>query len=363
MSTIPLAGRLAVVLFAALLGGSASGQDAQAVAPARLQIVQNVPDPALPAADVYVNEVRGPGLDDLPFLSATPYVEVEPGRVVSVVVAADTSTGVAGALALGAFVAESGVDYQAVIDGVADRFARGPDGQRTSVAVRVVRRGAPGITILAGGGRIRLAFHHGSPDTPAYRYDAYSYTGAGVFGFTAPYGSTVEVDYPGADVHYRASVPGHPRVDLHHERLDVHAGESALVMLSGFSDPGAAGGGPGLGFYVVRESGAVDPVDGFGVATDPAPPSADAGGAGVVSVAPNPARGAVALDVPGWRAPAAARLDVTDVQGRRVWTGSAVVGAGRPARVSVAGLPPGVYLVRVVADGGAVAQGRMVVVR
>lgn len=332
---------------------------AAAQAPARIQIIHNSPDPELATVDVYLNEVKTDRLDDVAFRTATPYLDIESGRVVSVVVAADTSQGVAGAFAVGAFVAESGTDYQVVIDGLLRpfEFDLEADPRSRALEARVIRRTPGRIQIGAGEHRIEMAFYHGSPDAPVFGYDVRSWTGSGIFGLSATYGSVTKASFPGSDVHYRFRMPNQPETDLDHDRLNVHAGQSALLMLSGFFSTDDGPERPALGYFVVREDGTVESVwgDAFSTPTEqrPASPVALA-----VTVAPNPARDRVVIAVPALFV--GARVEVFDVRGRRVLSerstnGSQVIETGQ--------WPMGVYTVRLTAETGQVATGRFTVAR
>ena len=358
LTALRVAGSPALATLAALLALPVAAQDP---APGRVQIVHNAPDPALATVDVYLNEVRAEGLDDFAFRTATPYLPVEPGRVVSVVVAADTSTGLGGALAVGAFVSESGVDHQVIVEGLAEpyAFAPNPGGATPRLTVRVLRRGPAGFRIEPGDPRIEMAFYHGSPDAPAYPYDVRSWTGAGIFGLHADYGSSVRASFPGADVHYRFTLPGQPRVDLDAERLDVHAGQSALLMLSGFYDPAQNRQGPALGLFVVHEDGAVASVwgDAYSTAAATTPvTSADHG----LTVSPNPVRDRAVLTL-ARPAGAGGTVEVFDAQGRRVLRAPAPPSG--PLAVATGGWPAGTYLVRVSTPDGPLASGRLTVAR
>jgi hypothetical protein len=346
--------RLALPLLALALGLPAAGQ-----APGRVQIIHNSPDPALATVDVYLNEVRTGALDDVAFRTATPYLEVEAGRVVSVVVAADTSTGLNGALAVGAFVSESGVDHQVIVDGLRRpyEFGLGTDASLRRLKVRVLRRGPGQIRIEDGGARIEMAFYHGSPDIPLFDYDIYSWTGAGVFGLGASYGSAVTASFPGSDVHYRFRISGQPETDLDHDRLGVHTGQSALLMLSGFFDSASTPERPALGYFVVREDGTVESVWGDAYST-PAEPHPFPTTALSVTVAPNPASDRAVVTVP--QLLVGALVEVFDTLGRRVLSERST---GASLTVRTGQWPTGLYTVRLTNGRGAVASGRFTVVR
>ena len=327
-----------------------------AQAPARVQIIHNAPDPALATVDVYLNETRTEALDDFAFRTATPYLPVEAGRVVTVVVAADTSTGIGRGLAVGAFVAEAGVDHQVIIEGLAQPFSfEGvPDPGSKRLAARVIRRGPANVQI-GGGARIEMAFTHGAPDMPSYGFDVRSWTGAGIFGLRAEYGDLTRASFPGSDVHYRFRMPGQPETDLDAVRMDVHAGQSALLMLSGFFDPQTAPDGRALGYFVVREDGAVESVWGDAYST-PGESRPEASGRSAVTVSPNPAtvRAAVELPEPG------SAVEVFDVRGRRMVTDRA---PGPRFQFETGQWPAGVYVVRVTSRDGAVSTARFTVTR
>ncbi len=327
-----------------------------AQAPGRVQIIHNSPDPALATVDVYLNEVKTERLDNLAFRTATPHLDVEAGRVVTVVVAADTSTGLAGAYAVGAFVAESGVDHQVVIDGLLQPYAfdLGAGAGERALRARVIRRAPGAVRIGAGQARIEMAFYHGSPDATAFGYDVRSWTGAGVFGLRADYGSVTRASFPGADVHYRFRMPGQPETDLDHTRLGVHAGQSALLMLSGFADASEPDR-PALSYVVVREDGTVASVWGDAYST-PLAPRPDV--AVAVSVAPNPATDRAVVTIP--TAFAGALVDAFDARGRRVLSARVT---GSMAVMDTQHWPAGTYALRLTSEAGAVATARFTVVR
>ena len=347
--------RLALLL-ALVLAVPVGAQDA---APARVQIVHNAPDPALAVVDVYLDEARDDALDDVAFRTATPFREVEPGGVVTVAVAPRSSSGVAGALAVGAFVADPGVDYHVVIEGVARPFdfAPNPDGRPTRLEVRVVRRGPARISIGGAPQRIELAFHAGVPDAPAYAYDVRSWTGAGVFGLTARYGDDTLASFSGDDVHYRVRLPGVDEFELTDDNLGVHAGDSALVVFSGFWDPVDNQNGPNLGFFVVREDGRMEAVD-LPVFATPAEAGAP-DEARALTLGPNPVSDRLAVTLPAPWASRQAQAEVLDVQGRVVLR----VPAAPRLSLDASALGPGTYVLRVVDGAEVLARRPFVVVR
>ena len=354
---------LTALLALAASAAPAAAQSLEA-APGRFQVLHNAPDPELARVDVYVNGVRLPGLDDLGFREGTPPVVVSPGTAVTVVVAADTSSGIEGALALGAFVAESGEDYYAVVEGLRwpYDFADSPDGRRAFLNVRVFRAGASfGLDTGDGVAQSAVALHHGSPDLGPYHYDLYTNSGSGLVNFGLGFGGVFRgVVFPTGDLNYRLRLPDVPEFVIG-GGLGVPAGEDALVFLSGFDRPAANQNGPGLGLFVLYESGEVRRL--WTPEAETPAEAAPASSGPAVAVYPNPVRGAATLII-GGADPLAATVEVLDVQGRTVRQERAVLGAGRTHRLDASALPAGVYTVRVTAEAdGAVSHVPFTVVR
>ena len=126
-------------------------------------------------------------------------------------------------------------------------------------------------------------------------------------------------------------------------------------MLSGFFDPETAPAGRALGYFVVREDGAVESVWGDAYST-PADDRPDAGERSLVTVSPNPVtdRATVALPEPG------STVEVFDVRGRRMVTHRE---PGDRLQIETGQWPAGVYVVRVARQDGTVSTARFTVAR
>jgi len=119
---------------------------------ARVQIIHNSPDPTV---DVYVNGTNT--LDDLPFRSATPFLDLPAGVPLSIDIAPSTSTSVADAIFTAVVTFDEGKTYVVTASGLV--------GDVNTPFTLIVDEDAR-ETSAAGISRVDISVLHGAPDAP-----------------------------------------------------------------------------------------------------------------------------------------------------------------------------------------------------
>lgn len=305
----------------------------------RLQALHNSEGLALETFDVFANGIRLPGADGLSFRKGTPFVDVEDGAQVTVVVRSRTVA--ADTLAVASYVAESGFDHRVLIEGT-----------REALVARVSRTRA--FFILGGGEpRVTIGVHNGSTGIGSFAYDAYATDGSGVVNFGANAGELpVHFSFPAGQYVIRVRLPGFPQRAYSAADFQVPPGETALFFASGsYAVPGAP-----FGLFVLTDSGAVVSLPLGGVASEPSPL------ADVMAAWPNPARSGLSVSVGALAAQPGARLEAFDARGRQVWAGPDGLAPGHVVRLEVSVWPAGRYVLRLRGTTGAAQQTSVVVV-
>ncbi|MBK7856081.1 MAG: DUF4397 domain-containing protein [Bacteroidetes bacterium] len=236
-------------LFAALANGTVV--QFPAVSAARLQVIHNAADPAAASVDVYVNGTLL--LDNFAFRTATPYVDVPAGVLLNIGVAPGTSTSVNDTLKNFQVTLANGGEYIAVANGVLNpaNFASNPDGESTAFTLFLqdqMREAA------VNAGDVDLRVVHGSSDAPTVDVLA----GAAVLVDNAAYNDiTGYLSVPAGS--YTLNVtPGNNNsviVASFSAPLTALAGESAVVLASGFLNPVANQNGAAFGLLAVLADG------------------------------------------------------------------------------------------------------------
>lgn len=225
-------------IFAALPDGTVVEFPEVAAPPqARLQIIHNSPSPVV---DIYVNGSLL--LDNFEFRTATPFIDVLAGVLLSVAVAPGNSTSVADALATFPVQFAADKTYIATASGIV--------GDLTTPFTLVVN--SDGRESAAVAGQVDVAVLHGSPGAPAVDVDAVFVADNVVanlaYGEFTPYLGLNAEKY---DLAVRAS--GDPNVVASY-RADLSglAGGAAYVFASGI-----LGGTPAFGLFAALPNGTV----------------------------------------------------------------------------------------------------------
>ena len=236
-------------LFAALANGTVV--QFPAVSAARLQVIHNAADPAAASVDVYVNGTLL--LDNFAFRTATPYVDVPASVLLNIGVAPGTSTSVNDTLKNFQVTLANGGEYIAVANGVLNpaNFAANPDGESTAFTLFLqdqMREAA------VNAGDVDLRVVHGSSDAPTVDVLA----GAAVLVDDAAYNDiTGYLSVPAGS--YTLNVtPGNNNsviVASFSAPLNALAGESAVVLASGFLNPVVNQNGAAFGLLAVLADG------------------------------------------------------------------------------------------------------------
>jgi hypothetical protein len=204
---------------------------------ARLQVIHNSPDPVV---DVYVNGVIT--LNDFAFRTATPFIDVPAGVLLTLSVAPASSTSVADAIANFDVTLDAGKTYVVAASGIVGNattpftlYANG-DARESAVA----------------GNKVDISILHGAPDAPNVDIDAVLLANNVVTDL--PYGTFtnyLSLDPGKYDFAIRAA--GSPGVVASY-RADLSglAGQSATVFASGLLS-----GTPGFGLYAALADGTV----------------------------------------------------------------------------------------------------------
>ncbi|MEZ4943578.1 MAG: DUF4397 domain-containing protein [Saprospiraceae bacterium] len=125
---------------------------------ARIQIIHNSPEPVV---DIYINDSKE--LDDFTFRTATPFIDVPAGLMLTVAVAPASSTSSADALATFPVMFDDGGTYVVMAAGVVGNMGA----TAFNLFVNPTAREA-----AADPANVDVAVFHGSPDAPAVDVDA-----------------------------------------------------------------------------------------------------------------------------------------------------------------------------------------------
>ncbi len=228
---------------------------------ARLQIVQNVSDPALAEADIYLNS--GLYLENFAFRNATVFNEVPAGQDLEIGIAPGMSASAEDIIKRFTVKLAAGESYVAIIQGVsnAERFAANPDSLDIGLSL-LVKGNVPKV-----GMRLRLAdvlLVHGVTDAPGVTVVAR--TDGPLIG---------DISYPlvkgmqfGASKGYFPIPPRIYTLEMNSSEDSTNiavfkadltglAGQSAVLFASGFLHPEMNQNGASLGLFAAMPNGQV----------------------------------------------------------------------------------------------------------
>ncbi len=132
----------------------------------KLQFINNCPDSAIDAVDVYINgELKFAGLG---FRKATTFMSVNASVPYAIAVAPKNSTNISQAIFTSSQVLTSGIGYYKVISGLKtpSNFPANPNGASTAFTVytQTGARDTSNIVVNGNHPNVDLMYHHGSPD-------------------------------------------------------------------------------------------------------------------------------------------------------------------------------------------------------
>jgi hypothetical protein len=238
-------------LFAALADGTVL--ELPAVSAARLQVIHNAADPAAASVDIYVNGDLA--FDNFAFREATPYLNVPAGVPLNIGVAPGTSASAADTLKNFTVTLVNGETYLAVANGVLSpaSFAANPDQVSTGFTLFL----ANGMREAAlNSSEVDLRVVHGASDAPTVDV----FAGASVLVDNAPYAAiTPYLSVPASDyiLDVKPAADNSITVASYSAPLTGLAGQSIVVLASGFLDPTANQNGQAFTLIAVLEDGTV----------------------------------------------------------------------------------------------------------
>jgi hypothetical protein len=216
---------------------------APAVEKARVQIVHNAADPAAAKVDVYVDGALT--VNDFAFRSATPVLELEPGKSYAIGVAPGTSTSAADTLKNFNVALPAG-NYVVFANGVIQQgFAANPSGSAIGFTIFPI---ANVRTKASSDNNIDFVVFHGVTDAPAVdvRVAGNNIVSALAYGKTSEY-----VSVPAADYVVDVAPAGGAKLVSYNVPGTALKGQSTIVFASGFLNPAANLNGPAFGLFAL----------------------------------------------------------------------------------------------------------------
>lgn len=204
-----------------------------AITTARLQVIHNAPDPAAAAVDIYLNNAKL--LDDFKFRTATPFIDAPANQVIEIGVAPGNSMSANDIIAKFSYQLLAGETYVAIANGVLNpaQFDVIPDGRVIDFGILINAQAREKGT----GSNVDFFIVHNSTDAPTVDV---AVSGGGPTLATG-LGYAMMTDYisvPAARYLIRLSKTGDGSIiNFYDVDLSGLAGESAVVLASGFVDP------------------------------------------------------------------------------------------------------------------------------
>ena len=221
---------------------------------AQVQVIHNSPDVAADTVDVYLNGVRQ--LDDVPFRTASPFLNVTAGVPIQVDIAPGNSTSVANSVYTNTISFVSGSTYILVADGILSSTGYNPGNVGASAFdIQVYNMGQTTAGMMTN---TDVLVHHGVTDAPAVDVVEVSVP-AGTIVTNASY-----TDFAGylnlATADYRLEVRptgAATAVGSYEAPLSTLglAGDAIVVVASGFLDPSQNNNGPAFGLWAALPTG------------------------------------------------------------------------------------------------------------
>jgi hypothetical protein len=300
---------------------------------ARLQVIHNAADPAAASVDVYVN--GNLVLDNFAFRTATPYIDVTAGVQLSIGIAPGNSTSVNDTLKNFNVTLANGNKYVAIANGVLNpaSFATNPDAVSTAFTLFLqdqMRETATNST------NIDFRAVHGASDAPTVDVIA---RGVATLVDNAPYAAiTNYISVPAAD--YILDVtPGNDNsviVASYNAPFNGLAGQSAVVLASGFLAPAANQNGQAFTLIAVLADGTVVTLSNTVGITE-------INKNDNIIIYPNPANDNINIDVKNYN-----EIIITDISGKVVINLDSA--STQNNTIDVSNLSNGIYFVTIKSD-------------
>lgn len=221
---------------------------------ANVQLIHNSADSLLSTADVYVNGVAVPALQDVRFRTASAFFTMPAGFQLQVGIAPGNSSGANEIIKSFPITLESGKTYLAIVCGVADpaKFAANADPNAKPLALNCEIIG--GKSVAQNANKVELLVFHGATDAPAVDIlinDTKTTELSGLsYGKNSGYVSFDPATYTIGVAPAGGSVVGSFQADLSGE-----AGKAMVLVASGFLVPSINQNGAPFGLFSVSASG------------------------------------------------------------------------------------------------------------
>jgi len=235
-------------LYAALANGTVIQLPAQKTA--SIQVLHNSADPIADSVDVYLNGTLA--IDNFPFRTATPFIDLIAGVSNNVAIAPKNSTSASDAVWQNNYILMPDSNYILTASGViGSGFASNPDAVSTAFQVLVKTSARKQAT---SGSSFDFFAIHGATDAPTVDVKA---NGAITLVENAKYADqTAYLSVPAGS--YTLAVQnaaGTATIVSYTADVTTLAGKSAVVLASGFLTPSANNNGAGFGLYVALADG------------------------------------------------------------------------------------------------------------
>lgn len=289
-------------LFAALADGTVI--PLPTVSSARLQVIHNAADPAAASVDVYINGSLE--LDNFAFRQATPYIDIPAGVPINIGVAPGSSTSAADTLKNFTVTFENGETYLAVANGVVapSSFAANPDQVSTAFTL-FLQNGMREAALNSSDVDFRVI--HGASDAPTVDV----FAGTSVLVDNAPYAAiTPYISVPADEyiLDVKPAADNSITVASFSAPLTGLAGQSTVVLASGFLTPSANQNGQAFTLIAVLADGTVIPLE---LVTS----IEDATYGSGISIFPNPAQDFVTISSQN---KSIQSVTITDIMGKNI---------------------------------------------
>jgi hypothetical protein len=220
---------------------------------ARLQVIHNAADPAAAEADIYINGEKA--ISNFGFRQATPFIDIPAEVVLEIGVAAAGSQSAADTLKNFVVMLNDGETYVAIANGVLDPsgFAVNPDGIDIGFTILAKTDAREASTDQ---NEVQFFIVHGATDAPAVDISA---RGVAMLATNVHYSALSEYLAVPADQYIIDILPAGTGTPVASYDLDISglAGGSAVIIASGFLNPGANQNGPAFALIAVLADGTV----------------------------------------------------------------------------------------------------------
>jgi Secretion system C-terminal sorting domain len=345
-------------------GGTLIPLPSTTITSTRLQAIHNSADAAAASVDVYLQSAAtGTAairiIDNFAFRTASPYIDVPVGQVLTLSVAAPTSTSAAGAIATATYNLASSSKYQLIASGLVSPTGYSPSSTVApfNLAVNTIARERSLNAINTD-----VLVYHGATDAPTVGVSA---TGAGQLITNMSYGQFASGGYlqlatntPAGN--YTLNVTnalGTSTIVTYNAPLNTlgTTGLGLTVVASGFLTPTANSNGPAFGLWVSLPAGGnLIPLS--LITTSINEKTKDFVNA---SIAPNPANDVITLTVNSQNTQQS-KINITDVTGKLIMSLNSDLTVGiNNVKISLEDFTSGIYFITI-NNGNTVEYGKII---